>query len=175
GRIANQVLVACPSSLPARSETRRVAQIDIIMNPVTHDLPWKAPPATNLVRSIDLTSIDRDDPRRRTPLGCAASGTESVVRRKPRLDEPPASWFDSLAHPTRLQCKDAASKREEPMKHLVRILGIAAGLASLIAITAPSRAQEGAKLYVFTSGSLGGFPKAALQIGGQGNIDWAPV
>jgi glyoxylase-like metal-dependent hydrolase (beta-lactamase superfamily II) len=31
------------------------------------------------------------------------------------------------------------------------------------------------KLYVFTSGSLGGFPKAALQIGGQGNIDWAPV
>jgi hypothetical protein len=24
-------------------------------------------------------------------------------------------------------------------------------------------------------GSLGGFPKAALQIGGQGNIDWAPV
>ena len=61
------------------------------------------------------------------------------------------------------------------MKHLVRILGIAAGLASLIAITAPSRAQEGAKLYVFTSGSLGGFPKAALQIGGQGNIDWAPV
>jgi glyoxylase-like metal-dependent hydrolase (beta-lactamase superfamily II) len=31
------------------------------------------------------------------------------------------------------------------------------------------------RLYVFTSGSLGGFPKAALQIGGQGNIDWAPV
>ena len=33
----------------------------------------------------------------------------------------------------------------------------------------------GMRLYVFTSGSLGGFPKAALQIGGQGNIDWAPV
>ena len=63
GRIANQVLVACPSSLPARSETRRVAQIDIIMNPVTHDLPWKAPPATNLVRSIDL-NVNR--PRRST-------------------------------------------------------------------------------------------------------------
>jgi glyoxylase-like metal-dependent hydrolase (beta-lactamase superfamily II) len=31
------------------------------------------------------------------------------------------------------------------------------------------------RLYVFTSGSLGGFPKGALQIGGQGNIDWAPV
>jgi N-acyl homoserine lactone hydrolase len=39
----------------------------------------------------------------------------------------------------------------------------------------PASAQEGPKLYVFTSGSLGGFPKAALQIGGTGNIDWAPV
>jgi glyoxylase-like metal-dependent hydrolase (beta-lactamase superfamily II) len=39
----------------------------------------------------------------------------------------------------------------------------------------PASAQEGPKLYVFTSGSLGGFPKAALQIGGQGNIDWIPV
>jgi glyoxylase-like metal-dependent hydrolase (beta-lactamase superfamily II) len=39
----------------------------------------------------------------------------------------------------------------------------------------PAAAQEGPKLYVFTSGSLGGFPKAALQIGGTGNIDWAPV
>ena len=37
------------------------------------------------------------------------------------------------------------------------------------------RPRNGPKLYVFTSGSLGGFPKAALQIGGQGNIDWAPV
>ena len=32
----------------------------------------------------------------------------------------------------------------------------------------PAAAQEGPKLYVFTSGSLGGFPKAALQIGGTG-------
>src|SRR5712691_8617267 len=39
----------------------------------------------------------------------------------------------------------------------------------------PAAAQDGPKLYVFTSGSLGGFPKAALQIGGTGNIDWAPV
>ena len=39
----------------------------------------------------------------------------------------------------------------------------------------PAAAQQGPQLYVFTSGSLGGFPKAALQIGGQGNIDWAPV
>ena len=43
------------------------------------------------------------------------------------------------------------------------------------AFALPAAAQEGPKLYVFTSGSLGGFPKAALQIGGQGNIDWAPV
>ena len=32
----------------------------------------------------------------------------------------------------------------------------------------PAAAQDGPKLYVFTSGSLGGFPKAALQIGGNG-------
>ena len=43
------------------------------------------------------------------------------------------------------------------------------------ASTLPAAAQDGPKLYVFTSGSLGGFPKAALQIGGTGNIDWAPV
>jgi len=45
-------------------------------------------------------------------------------------------------------------------------------LASLPAL---AQSPAGMKLYVFTSGSLGGFPKAALQIGGQGNIDWAPV
>jgi glyoxylase-like metal-dependent hydrolase (beta-lactamase superfamily II) len=38
-----------------------------------------------------------------------------------------------------------------------------------------AQSPAGMRLYVFTSGSLGGFPKAALQIGGQGNIDWAPV
>jgi glyoxylase-like metal-dependent hydrolase (beta-lactamase superfamily II) len=47
--------------------------------------------------------------------------------------------------------------------------------ASIVSASAPASAQDGPKLYVFTSGSLGGFPKAALQIGGQGNIDWAPV
>jgi len=44
--------------------------------------------------------------------------------------------------------------------------------------TLPALAQsppQGMRLYVFTSGSLGGFAKGALQIGGQGNIDWAPV
>ncbi|HEV7599417.1 MAG TPA: N-acyl homoserine lactonase family protein [Bradyrhizobium sp.] len=58
-------------------------------------------------------------------------------------------------------------------KHVAASLAIALGLAAGAA--APARAQEGPKLYVFTSGSLGGFPKAALQMGGQGNIDWAPV
>ena len=58
------------------------------------------------------------------------------------------------------------------MKHVALSLAIALGLA---AVAAPAPAQDGPKLYVFTSGSLGGFPKAALQMGGQGNIDWAPV
>src|SRR2546421_12589588 len=58
-------------------------------------------------------------------------------------------------------------------KHVAVSLAIALGLAAGAA--APAAAQEGPKLYVFTSGSLGGFPKAALQIGGTGNIDWAPV
>ena len=48
----------------------------------------------------------------------------------------------------------------------------AAAAALVTSFAAPAAAQQ---LYVFTSGSLGGFPKAALQMGGQGNIDWAPV
>jgi glyoxylase-like metal-dependent hydrolase (beta-lactamase superfamily II) len=48
----------------------------------------------------------------------------------------------------------------------------AAAAALVTSFAAPAAAQQ---LYVFTSGSLGGFPKGALQIGGQGNIDWAPV
>ena len=61
------------------------------------------------------------------------------------------------------------------MKQLSRILGFALGIAFLIVLSPFAAAQQSMKLYVFTSGSLGGFPKAALQIGGQGNIDWAPV
>ncbi|TXL82147.1 N-acyl homoserine lactonase family protein [Vineibacter terrae] len=49
------------------------------------------------------------------------------------------------------------------------------GLSAMPAVVGTARAQEGPKLYVFTSGSMGGFPKAALQIGGTGNIDWMPV
>ena len=48
----------------------------------------------------------------------------------------------------------------------------ACGAAFAALAATSSMAQQ---LYVFTSGSLGGFPKGALQIGGQGNIDWAPV
>ncbi|MFO1326600.1 MAG: N-acyl homoserine lactonase family protein [Rubrivivax sp.] len=47
-----------------------------------------------------------------------------------------------------------------------------AGIALAAAAAAPALAQQ---LYVFTSGSLGGFSKAAFQIGATGNIDWAPV
>ena len=58
----------------------------------------------------------------------------------------------------------------------LRPLSALACFATLIAGSIfPAAAQQGPQLYVFTSGSLGGFPKAALQIGGQGNIDWAPV
>ena len=61
------------------------------------------------------------------------------------------------------------------MKQLIRIFASVFALACLSAVAWPSQAQQNIKLYVFTSGSLGGFPKAALQIGGQGNVDWAPV
>ena len=58
----------------------------------------------------------------------------------------------------------------------LRRVSALAGLGFLFGASIfPAVAQEGPKLYVFTSGSLGGFPKAALQIGGTGNIDWAPV
>jgi len=55
---------------------------------------------------------------------------------------------------------------------LATVLGI---LVLLTSIPAFAQSPAGMRLYVFTSGSLGGFPKGALQIGGQGNIDWAPV
>ncbi|MDD2919123.1 N-acyl homoserine lactonase family protein [Rhodoferax sp.] len=43
-------------------------------------------------------------------------------------------------------------------------------LASMLAV--PVAAQQ---LYVFTSGSLGGFAKAAFQAGASGTVDWCPV
>jgi N-acyl homoserine lactone hydrolase len=52
-------------------------------------------------------------------------------------------------------------------KHVALGLSVALGLG---AAAVPAAAQEGPKLYLFSSGSLGGF-----QMGGQGNIDWAPV
>src|SRR5829696_3909033 len=45
----------------------------------------------------------------------------------------------------------------------------------LLSFPVLAQAPQAMRLYVFTSGSLGGFAKGALQIGGQGNIDWAPV
>ena len=61
------------------------------------------------------------------------------------------------------------------MTFLARALGLAVGFAGLLSLSLVAQAQEAPKLYVFTSGSLGGFPKAALQIGGQGNMDYVPV
>ncbi len=48
----------------------------------------------------------------------------------------------------------------------------AAGAALSSLLAAPVAAQQ---LYVFSSGSLGGFAKAALQAGAQGTLDWVPV
>ena len=55
---------------------------------------------------------------------------------------------------------------------LIRIL---IGCVVFMAVPALAAGPAGMRLYVFTSGSLGGFAKGALQIGGQGSIDWAPV
>lgn len=57
----------------------------------------------------------------------------------------------------------------------IAIASILVLVTLLLSSSAPAQAQGSMRLYVFSSGSLGGFPKAALQIGGQGNIDWAPV
>ena len=59
---------------------------------------------------------------------------------------------------------------------LIRSFGrfFAIALAALLAI--PAFAQSGdIKLYVFTSGSLNGFAKAALQMGGEGTLTGVPV
>ena len=65
------------------------------------------------------------------------------------------------------------------MHRLLCAMGIAIALVAGSAFTgSPATAagmNDSAKLYVFTSGSLGGFAKAALQAGAQGKIDWAPV
>ena len=56
------------------------------------------------------------------------------------------------------------------------VLGsILAGFLGLMAIAALAAGPEGMRLYVFTSGSVGGFPKSALQIGAQGTVEWAPI
>jgi len=60
-------------------------------------------------------------------------------------------------------------------RFLRRVVAGAALLFGASVLPALAQPAQDIKLYVFTSGSLGGFPKAALQIGGTGNIDWAPV
>ncbi len=48
----------------------------------------------------------------------------------------------------------------------------AAGAALTAVLAAPAAAQQ---LYVFTSGALSGFAKAAFQMGASGNVEWCPV
>jgi glyoxylase-like metal-dependent hydrolase (beta-lactamase superfamily II) len=64
-------------------------------------------------------------------------------------------------------------KGESMFRNCMGAIGVA--LAVVFLFAGQALAQKGMQLYVFTSGSLGGFPKAALQIGGQGNLDWIPV
>jgi len=61
------------------------------------------------------------------------------------------------------------------MKRSALLAAVLAAVLMTVALPAFAQSPAGMRLYVFTSGSLGGFPKGALQIGGQGNIDWAPV
>lgn len=61
------------------------------------------------------------------------------------------------------------------MKRPALLAVVIAVVLVLSSLPAFAQSPAGMRLYVFSSGSLGGFPKGALQIGGQGNIDWAPV
>ncbi len=61
------------------------------------------------------------------------------------------------------------------MKRSALLAVVLAAVLALSSLPAFAQSPAGMRLYVFSSGSLGGFPKGALQIGGQGNIDWAPV
>jgi len=59
---------------------------------------------------------------------------------------------------------------------LKRSAALAAVLTVVLAATpAFAESREGLRLYVFSSGSLGGFTKAALQIAGHTGIEAAPV
>src|SRR5574337_716646 len=76
---------------------------------------------------------------------------------------------------TRFRARAGDTTQEATMKHRATLCAILAVVLALASVPALGAGPAGMRLYVFTSGSLGGFPKAALQIGGQGNIDWAPV
>src|SRR6201988_1984885 len=67
------------------------------------------------------------------------------------------------------------SPREDTMKRSAFVMIALLTVTAFLAPLASAQPPQGMRMYVFTSGSLGGFPKAALQMGGQGNIDWAPV
>jgi hypothetical protein len=56
-------------------------------------------------------------------------------------------------------------------KHVALGLSVTLGLG---AAAAPAAAQEGPKLYVFSSGSLGGFPEGGAVDGRSGQHRWRP-
>src|SRR5512143_906469 len=75
-----------------------------------------------------------------------------------------------MLYPLRISARQGG-----PLRKRVGVGGVRTLLLCLLVVPAVAQSPAGMRLYVFTSVSLGGFPKAALQIGGQGNIDWAPV
>src|SRR5437667_12097331 len=61
------------------------------------------------------------------------------------------------------------------MKRSALLAAVLTVVSLIVSLPALAQSPSGMRLYVFSSGSLGGFPKGALQIGGPGNINWAPV
>jgi N-acyl homoserine lactone hydrolase len=61
------------------------------------------------------------------------------------------------------------------MKMAKRLGVMVLGLFALAVVGATAAEAQDPQLYVFTSGALTGFAKAAFQIGAQGTMDWSPV
>jgi len=61
------------------------------------------------------------------------------------------------------------------MKRATAISWITATLLAFTCGPGWAAGPEGMRLYVFSSGALTGFAKAALQMGAQGTVEWAPV
>jgi|GEM_PF-5644895 len=61
------------------------------------------------------------------------------------------------------------------MQRTAVLTSMLVGMLALMVVPVLAAGPEGMKLYVFTSGSIRGFSKSAIQIGGQGTVEWAPI